>query len=125
MFKKVIADKNGIIRALPVPAGMVNENIVKEQKTIAHDTLPGIAFSILFLQQKSLYKSIYDIPVPKMAFDRTCLIGDTFFVVRLHTAASTSKVVKNCSCVSQIPTTIPGRCNYRIKNVEVIAISLG
>jgi 2,6-dihydroxypyridine 3-monooxygenase len=32
MLKKVMADKNGVVRALSVPTGMVNEDIVKEQK---------------------------------------------------------------------------------------------
>jgi 2,6-dihydroxypyridine 3-monooxygenase len=31
-LKKVMADKNGVVRALSVPTGMVNEDIVKEQK---------------------------------------------------------------------------------------------
>jgi hypothetical protein len=52
MFKKVIVDINGIIRALSVPAGMVNENIVKEQKTIAHDTLSDIVSASCFCNKR-------------------------------------------------------------------------
>jgi 2,6-dihydroxypyridine 3-monooxygenase len=34
---------------------------------------------------------IYDVAVPSMAFDRTCLIGDAAWVVRPHAAAGTAK----------------------------------
>ncbi len=34
---------------------------------------------------------IFDVDVPKMAFDRVCLIGDAAFVARPHAAAGTAK----------------------------------
>jgi 2,6-dihydroxypyridine 3-monooxygenase len=34
---------------------------------------------------------IYDVEVPRMAFGRTCLIGDAAWVVRPHAAAGTAK----------------------------------
>jgi 2,6-dihydroxypyridine 3-monooxygenase len=123
-LKKVMADKNGVVRALSVPAGMVNEDIVKEQKIIAHDTLPNSFQHLVFATKEPFIQAIYDQSVPKMAFDRICLIGDTSFVVRLHTAAGTSKAAKNAVALAKSLQQYRGDVNTALKMWEPSQLAL-
>jgi 2,6-dihydroxypyridine 3-monooxygenase len=124
-LKKVMADKNGVVRALSVPAGMVNEDIVKEQKIIAHDTLPNSFQHLVFATKEPFIQAIYDQSVPKMAFDRICLIGDTSFVVRLHTAAGTSKAAKNAVALAKSLQQYRGDVNTALKMWGPSQLALG
>jgi 2,6-dihydroxypyridine 3-monooxygenase len=101
ILKKIMTDKNGKLQAFSVPQGMVNEDSIKEQKTAAEDILPDSFQQIVFATKEPFIQSIYDLSVSKMAFDRTCLIGDASFVVRPHTAAATSKAVKNAVALAK------------------------
>ena len=94
-FEKTMTDKDGKFRAYSVPYGLVNEDIVKQQKDIAEKILPKSFQQLVFATREIFIQAIYDLYVPKMVFDRACLIGDASFIVRPHTAAATSKAVKN------------------------------
>jgi 2,6-dihydroxypyridine 3-monooxygenase len=100
-LKKVLTDRNGVERGFTVPQGMVDGDIVKEHKTAAEDILPDIFQELLFATEAPSVQAIYDLSVSRMAFDRACLIGDASFVVRPHTAASTSKAAKNAVALAK------------------------
>jgi 2,6-dihydroxypyridine 3-monooxygenase len=100
-LKKVMTDLNGVERQFSVPQGMVDGNIVKEQKNVAEGVLPDSFQELLFATEEPFVQAIYDLSVSRMAFDHTCLIGDASFVVRPHAAASTSKAAKNAVALSK------------------------
>ena len=100
-LKKVMTDRNGVERPLSVPQGMVDGDIVKEQKNIAEEILPDLFQDLLFATGEPFVQAIYDISVFRMAFDHMCLIGNASFAVRRHTAASTSKAAKNTVALSK------------------------
>ena len=95
ILKEVLTDKDGILREFSVPEGMVNEDIVKKQKIVAENILPHMFHNLVSTTKEPFIQTIYDLSVHKMAFHRACLIGDAAFVVRPHTAASTSKAATN------------------------------
>jgi 2-polyprenyl-6-methoxyphenol hydroxylase-like FAD-dependent oxidoreductase len=45
-------------------------------------------------------QAIMDLACPRLAFDRTILAGDASFVIRPHTASSTSKGIANALALS-------------------------
>ena len=100
-LKKVLTDRNGVEREFSVPQGMVDGDIVKKHKTAAEDILPDSFQELLFATEEPYVQAIYDLSVSRMAFDRACLIGDASFVVRPHTAASTSKAAKNAVALAK------------------------
>jgi 2-polyprenyl-6-methoxyphenol hydroxylase-like FAD-dependent oxidoreductase len=101
-LKKVMTDINGVERQLSVQQGMVDGDIVKEQKNVAEDVLPYSFQELLFATEEPFVQAIYDLSVSRMAFDRACLIGDASFAVRPHAAAaSASKAAKNAVALSQ------------------------
>jgi 2,6-dihydroxypyridine 3-monooxygenase len=60
-----------------------------------------------------------------MAFDRICLIGDTSFVVRLRTAAGTSKAAKNAVALAKSLQQYRGDVNTALKMWEPSQLALG
>ena len=46
-------------------------------------------------------QAIMDLACPRLAFDRTILAGDASFVIRPHTASSTSKGIANAFALSR------------------------
>ncbi len=95
MLNEVLTDKGGILREFSVPYGMVNEDVVMKQNALAENILPDLFRQLIFSTKDPFIQLIYDLSVSKMAFNQVCLIGDASFVVRPHTAASTSKAATN------------------------------
>jgi 2-polyprenyl-6-methoxyphenol hydroxylase-like FAD-dependent oxidoreductase len=100
-LKKVMTDLNGVDRHFSVPQGMMDGDIVKEQKNVAEEILPDRFQDLLFATEEPFVQAIYDLLVSRMAFDHMCLIGNKSFAVRPHTAASTSKAAKNAVALSK------------------------
>jgi hypothetical protein len=84
-----MTDRNGVERPLSVPQGMVDGDIVKEQKNIAEEILPDLFQELLFPTGEPFVQAIYDLSVSRMAFDQMCLIWYEYLwlcsiVLRIH-----------------------------------------
>lgn len=94
-LRDVLTDRTGLFRDYSIPQGSIRLELVKQQWAIAQKILPEV-FQYLFAQTKEPFiQPIYDLSVPKMAFDCVCLLGDAAFVPRPHTAASTAKAAED------------------------------
>ena len=122
---EVLTDKDGILREFSVPYGMVSEEVLKKQKAVADDTLPDVFKQLVFATKDPFIQAIYDLSVPKMAFDRVCLIGDASFVVRPHTAASASKAATNAVTLAKSIQQYKGDVNTALKKWEPSQLELG
>lgn len=60
-----------------------------------------------------------------MAFDRACLIGDASFVVRPHTAANTSKAIKNAAALVKSIQHYRGDVVTALKKWEPSQLAIG
>ncbi|MBX0305795.1 FAD-dependent monooxygenase, partial [Halomicroarcula sp. F24A] len=63
------------------------------QRERAVTTLPPVFESVVTETPDLFVQAIYDLSVPEMVVDRICLLGDSAFVARPHTAAGTAKAV--------------------------------
>lgn len=124
-FKKVMTDRNGVEQEFSVPQGMVDVDIIKEQKTVAEDILPYGFQELIFATEEPFVQAIYDLSVPRMAFDRVCLIGDASFVVRPHTAASASKAAKNAVALAKSIQRYRGDIATALNNWEPSQLAIG
>ena len=104
---------------------MVNEDSIKEQKIAAEDILPDSFQQIVFATKEPFIQPIYDLSVSKMAFDRACLIGDASFVVRPHTAAATSKAVKNAVALAKSVKKYRGNIDKALEEWEPSQLAIG
>ena len=88
---KLLTDKNGLLREVSVPLGLVSESNIAGMKAMARANLPTILSDIVQATAEPFVQVIYDVEIDEMAFGRICLLGDAAMVVRPHAAAGTAK----------------------------------
>ena len=91
-FEETLAQKKG---GFSVPQGMVTDDFVQQQKSIAERILPTVFGQLVVQTNEPFIQTIYDLSVPRMAFGRVCILGDAAFVPRPHTAAGFFKAATN------------------------------
>ena len=87
----VLVGSDGVRRELSLPPGAARADQVDELRSTAANRLPAVIADVVVGTEQPFVQVIFDVDVPRMAFDRVCLIGDAAFVVRPHAAAGTAK----------------------------------
>jgi 2,6-dihydroxypyridine 3-monooxygenase len=87
----VLLDAQGIAHELSLPPGSARPEHVAEVRAAAVARLPGIIAEVVLATEQPFLQVIHDVEAPRMAFGRTCLLGDAAWVVRPHAAAGTAK----------------------------------
>ena len=90
-FDLLMTDKNGLLREVSIPPGLVSEHNVEQVKLMALRCLPKVLSDLVVATVEPFVQVIYDVDIDQMAFGRVCLIGDAGIVVRPHAAAGTAK----------------------------------
>ena len=90
-LQSLLTDRYGKQREFSVPQGMVREDFVQQQKSIAERILPTVFGQLVVQTNEPFIQSIYDLSVPRMAFRRVCILGDAAFVPRPHTGGGFPK----------------------------------
>jgi 2-polyprenyl-6-methoxyphenol hydroxylase-like FAD-dependent oxidoreductase len=91
----LLTDAEGIRRAYAIRPGALDPKQEKKQRDIAERVLPPAFKELLRATKEPFVQAIMDLACPQLVFDRTILMGDASFVIRPHTAASTSKGIAN------------------------------
>jgi len=86
-----LVDRNGTELVASVPPGFVQDRFLEELRDDASDRLPPPLAEAIHRTSKPFVQVIFDVGVQRMAFGRTCLIGDAAFAVRPHVAAGAAK----------------------------------
>lgn len=90
-LQNLLLDRDGKQREGSLPPGKLRPEIRERQNDVAEKTLPDPLSRYVRTIDNLFIQCIFDIQVPQMVFDRTCLLGDGAFFVRPHMAAGTSK----------------------------------
>ncbi len=91
----MLTDANGVRRAYAIPPGALHPEQESRQRKIAERVLPPAFRDLLRATKEPFVQAIMDLACPQLVFNRTILMGDGSFVIRPHTAASTSKGIAN------------------------------
>lgn len=91
----VLTDATGTRRAYAIPPGALHPDQERKQRAIAERVLPPAFKELLRATKEPFVQAIMDLACPQIVFNRTALMGDASFVIRPHTAASTSKGIGN------------------------------
>ena len=91
----LLTDANGVRRAYAMPPGELHPDQERKQRKIAERMLPPAFKELLRATNEPFVQAIMDLACPQLVFNRTILMGDASFVIRPHTAASTSKGIAN------------------------------
>jgi 2,6-dihydroxypyridine 3-monooxygenase len=87
----VLVGADGVRRELSLPPGAARPDQVEELRATAANRLPPVIADVVNRTAHPFVQVIFDVDVPRMAFDRVCLLGDAAFVARPHAAAGTAK----------------------------------
>ncbi len=87
----LLTDVHGERRSLSVPPGAVRDEFVAQLRSVAAQTLPDAVAEVVAKTQEPFLQPIFDLQVPRMVFNRICLVGDAAFAARPHAAAGTAK----------------------------------
>jgi 2-polyprenyl-6-methoxyphenol hydroxylase-like FAD-dependent oxidoreductase len=89
--ERLMTDADGRTRALTVPPGKLRADVDEKLLATAGERLPEVFADLVEATDGRFVETIYDLEVPRMVFDRTCLLGDCAFGARPHAAAGTAK----------------------------------
>src|SRR3984885_6997888 len=91
----LLTDASGVRRGYAVPPGTLHPEQERKQRKIAERVLPPAFKELLRATREPFVQAIMDLACPQLVFNRAILMGDASFVIRPHTAASTSKGIAN------------------------------
>jgi 2-polyprenyl-6-methoxyphenol hydroxylase-like FAD-dependent oxidoreductase len=91
----ILTDADGVRRSYAIPPGALHPEQEAKQRKIAEKVLPPAFKQLVKATKQPFVQAIMDMACPQLVFQRTILMGDASFVIRPHTAASTSKGIAN------------------------------
>jgi 2,6-dihydroxypyridine 3-monooxygenase len=87
----LLTDRNGSRAELTVPPGSVQTKHLEALHSAADAELPSPIAELVQRSAEPFVQVIVDLEVPRMAFGRSCLIGDAAFALRPHIGAGTAR----------------------------------
>ena len=87
----LLTDRNGLRAELTVPPGSVQTKHLDALHSAADTELPSAIAELVQRSAEPFVQVIVDLEVPRMAFRRSCLIGDAAFALRPHIGAGTAR----------------------------------
>ena len=87
----LLTDRNGSSAELSVPPGSVQTKHLEALHSEADTELPRPIAELVQRSAEPFVQVIVDLEVPRIAFGRSCLIGDAAFALRPHIGAGTAK----------------------------------
>ena len=86
----LLYDNRGTQRSHSLPPGLMREAVREQQIDIAEEILPPQMEWLVRETPEPFVQCIYDLAIPRMAFDNVCVLGDAAFFIRPHMAAGTA-----------------------------------
>jgi 2,6-dihydroxypyridine 3-monooxygenase len=100
-LRDVLLDRHGAQREISLPPGTARADHVDEVRATARARLPQVLAEAVCAVDDPFLQVVYDVEIERMAFGRTCLIGDAGFVARPHMAAGTAKAAANAWALAE------------------------
>jgi len=122
---KLMTGRDGIRRAVSLPPGAASDQAVAGMRRAAADVLAAPIAEVVTGMAEPFVQAIYDLGVPRMAFGRTCLIGDAAFAVRPHAAAGTAKAADDAWALAEELTASGGDVPAALAAWERRQLSVG
>lgn len=101
----LLTDRSGTTRDISLPPGAVRADHIAELRATAVARLPNIVAAVITATEDPFLQVVYDVEIERMAFGRTCLVGDAAFVARPHMAAGTAKAAANAWALAEAIAT--------------------
>lgn len=102
---EILLDSDGRRREGSLPPGKLRPEVRERQNEVAEESLPGPLERYVKTLDDLFIQCVFDLKVPRMVFDRVCLLGDGAFFVRPHMAAGTSKAAADGFALAEALST--------------------
>jgi 2,6-dihydroxypyridine 3-monooxygenase len=87
----LLTDRNGFTAELTVPPGSVQSWHIEQLHSAADAELPAPFTELVRQTGEPFIQVIVDLEVPRMAFGRSCFIGDAAFALLPHIGSGTAR----------------------------------
>lgn len=123
-FRWLMADREGTLHSLSLPAPRVRADVL-EDLTVAADAELALPLAELVLTTAQPFvQTIVDVEVPHQVLGRVCLLGDAAFVARPHAAAGTAKAAADAWALADALRTA-GSIDDGLARWETTQLALG
>ncbi len=120
-----LTDRDGQSRPVSLPPGTVpDERVAAMREDVRALLAPQIA-EVALAADEPFVQAVFDIDVPRMAFGRTCLVGDAAFAVRPHAAAGTAKAAEDGWVLADHLAATGGDVPAALASWEAAQLALG
>ena len=106
-----------------VPPGFVQERHVRRLREDA--AMPPPFAEMIARTDEPFIQVVFDIEVPRMAFERVCLIGDAAFTARPHAAAGSAKAAEDAWKLAEAVSACGGEVVAALERWEPGQLALG
>jgi 2,6-dihydroxypyridine 3-monooxygenase len=122
----LLTDRNGCRAELTVPPGSVQTRHLEQLQSAADTELAPPFAELVRRSAEPFIQVIVDLEVPRMAFGRTCLLGDAAFALRPHIGAGTAKAADDAWQLGNALLGATGRhVPLRLKGWEAQQLPVG
>ena len=122
---RLMIDREGVRRDTTLPPGTVDPVHVAEMRAFAMSNLAPPMAAVVLAADDPFVQAVFDIEVPRMAFGRTCLIGDAAFALRPHIAAGTAKAASDGWALAEALDSAGGDVRAALRNWEARQLVVG
>lgn len=122
---ELLTDRDGRARNVSLPPGAAQDDVIAEMREFARDHLAPAIAEVVTGIEKPFLQAVFDIEVPRMAFGRTCLVGDAAFAVRPHAAAGTAKAAEDGFILAEELGASSGDVRSALRRWEQRQLGLG
>jgi 2,6-dihydroxypyridine 3-monooxygenase len=121
----LMTDRAGVRRDITLPPGAAREPHLRELHALAETQLAPQLAEVVQRTELPFVQVIFDIEVDRMAFGRTCLIGDAAFALRPHAAAGTAKAAADAWALAEALTAAQGGIQTALARWERRQLAVG
>ncbi|HSM43578.1 MAG TPA: monooxygenase [Acidimicrobiia bacterium] len=118
VFEDLMTDVDGRQRHGTMPPGSIRREHTDEMRATATRILAPQLAEIVLTCEQPLIQAVFDVEIPRMAFERVCLIGDAAFTLRPHVAAGQAKACADAWALRDALAAASGDVTSALANWE-------
>jgi 2,6-dihydroxypyridine 3-monooxygenase len=108
-----------------MPPGLVRQEHVDEMRSAARDLLAPQIADVVLGCERPMIQAVFDVTSPRMAFGRSCIIGDAAFTLRPHVAAGQAKACADAWALRDALASSRGDVREALSRWEPAQLDLG
>jgi 2-polyprenyl-6-methoxyphenol hydroxylase-like FAD-dependent oxidoreductase len=93
-------DATGHCHGDSIPPPLIREEVLTELKLAARNLLVPQLSALVECAREPILSAIFDLEVPRMAFGRVVLVGDSAFVARPHVGTAVTKAAQDAAALA-------------------------